>query len=75
MNDHDGKQNKFTEHCRLLTSDDLAAMLGVTRRTLTYRIQKGESMPKCVHIGKAVRYRMKDIEDWLDSLQTEDATS
>lgn len=53
----------------LAKPEDLAAILGVSKRTIVERQAKGLSLPKSVKIGRFTRYRQKDIEAWLDSLQ------
>lgn len=56
----------------LLTQKDLSQYLGISDRALRYRSAKGCSMPKHVLIGSALRYRKKDVEAWLDQLQTDE---
>jgi excisionase family DNA binding protein len=48
---------------RLLTSDDVAAMLGVKR----WRIQELSRTGKLptVHIGRTSRYRREAVEAWI----------
>lgn len=45
--------------------DELAAILGVTRKTLAEwrRLRKG---PDFVRIEKSILYRQKDVEAWMD---------
>lgn len=47
------------------TPDELAAILGVTRKTLAEwrRLKKG---PDFVRIEKNILYRQKDVEAWMD---------
>lgn len=47
------------------TPDELASILGVTRKTLAEwrRLKKG---PDFVRIEKNVLYRQKDVETWMD---------
>lgn len=47
------------------TPDELAAILGVTRKTLAEwrRLKKG---PDFVRIEKNILYRLKDVEAWMD---------
>ena len=56
----------------LYTTDQLAELLGLSKRTLCYRQANGESLPRHVRIGRSVRYRKQDIEQWLDDLQKEE---
>ena len=55
----------------VLDTKQLAALLGVSPRTIEDRRRQGMSLPKDVRIGKLVKYRPKDVELWLDSLQKE----
>ena len=47
------------------TPDQLAAILGVTRKTLAEwrRLKKG---PDYVRVEKNILYRQKDVEAWMD---------
>jgi predicted DNA-binding transcriptional regulator AlpA len=56
---------------RLLTQEELAERLQVKMRTVqTWRYQgKG---PKVTKLGPLVRYRPRDVEAWLDEIQSED---
>lgn len=49
---------------RLLTNDEVADRLNLPHSTLRYYRMKGTG-PKAVKLGKSVRYRWSDIEDWL----------
>ena len=52
----------------LLTTDQLAAYLGVPRSTLyTWRYRGGG--PSAIRVGRHLRYRSSEVERWLD-LQT-----
>ncbi len=55
----------------LLDTKQLATLLGVSPRTIEDRRTKGMSLPRNVRIGKLIKYRPKDVELWLDSLQDE----
>lgn len=50
---------------RLLTTEELAAEVKVSRRTLEgwRRIGKG---PQPIRVGSQVRYRIEDVRKWLD---------
>lgn len=49
---------------RLLTTEDLAARLRVSRRTLeAWRLRGGG--PRFVRTGGAVRYRESDVAQWI----------
>jgi predicted DNA-binding transcriptional regulator AlpA len=48
----------------LLTSRELAAMLGLKERTINTRRASGDT-PPYLKIGRVVRYRLSDVEMWL----------
>ena len=50
---------------KLLTDDDLAGYLDISRRTI-YRLLKVEELPG-YRIGSHLRFRRDDIDKWLDS--------
>lgn len=51
---------------RLLTCQEVADQLRISTRTLFNLAVRGELKP--VHIGRAVRYRARDIGYYLDEL-------
>ena len=52
----------------LLTADDVAALLGVSRRTLSRwkRLRKG---PPRIKVGRAMLYNQASLHEWLRSLE------
>jgi len=55
----------FTTSDRLLTDKEAATFLGLKPNTLaTWRCSSRYGLP-FVKVGKAVRYRMADLEKWL----------
>jgi excisionase family DNA binding protein len=56
---------------RLLTVKDLADYLGVPVATLYQWRYRGEG-PAGFRVGKHVRYRWRDVEEWIES-QLQDA--
>ncbi len=59
---------------RLLTEKEVEAEYGINHRTLqAWRVRRSDGIP-FIHLGRAVRYRVKDVEAWLDS-QTKRSTS
>jgi excisionase family DNA binding protein len=56
----------ITNHDRLLTRDDVAQMLGVTRGTLAVWASTRRYNLPVVKVGRAVRYRASDVEAWLE---------
>ncbi len=52
---------------RLLTTQEVVAMVGMHRVTL-YRLRKAGLFPEPVRAGmSAIRYKLSDIERWIDS--------
>lgn len=52
---------------KLLTSDQLAAVLGVSVQTLYNRRTRGEPLPPCVKVGRLLRYEQAEVHAWLAS--------
>lgn len=50
----------------LLTVEELAGYLGVSVSTIYNRRYRGDDLPPSYRIGKAVRYRRRDVEAWLE---------
>ncbi|WP_081022067.1 helix-turn-helix domain-containing protein [Pseudomonas coronafaciens] len=51
----------------LLTPDQVAATLGLSHRTLAaWRSSRRSPLPY-VKVGSRVRYRLKDVSNWLES--------
>ena len=55
---------------KLLTLNDLADYLSVSRRTV-YRLMKGESMP-AYRLGSHLRFRRGEIDEWLEGKKVPD---
>lgn len=57
----------------LLDERALAAYLGLTRRAVqAWRLRGGG--PKFIKVGRSVRYRPADIEDWLSAREFENTS-
>ena len=56
--------DSVTDDDRLLTTDDLAAMLRLPKRTVEDWRQRGGG-PPTVKLGRHIRYRPADVEEWL----------
>lgn len=56
---------------QLLTVDGLAEYLNISRRTM-YRLLKAESLP-AYRVGKQLRFRREDVDDWLQKRQVRKA--
>jgi excisionase family DNA binding protein len=57
----------------LLTPDDVAELLDVSPQTLASWRTTGRYELPFLRIGRLVRYRRSDIEEFLDSLDTAEA--
>lgn len=51
---------------RLLNREEVEARFGISKRFLEVAPKSGEG-PRVVRIGRLVRYRVKDIEDWIEA--------
>lgn len=51
---------------RLLSAKDLAAMLGVSRRTVS-RLKSAGKLPRPIRIGGSERWRRDELADWLQA--------
>lgn len=54
----------MSETQTLWTAHDLADYLGVSKNTLSYWRLKGVG-PQFLRVGRHVRYRPSDVENWL----------
>ena len=61
----------MVENTYLITPKDLAERLGISDRCLRERRAMGRSLPKYVRVGRFIRYRPKDVEEWINSLEAE----
>lgn len=52
---------------KLLTSDQLAGVLGLSVQTLYNRRTRGEPLPPCVKVGRLLRYEQTEVHAWLAS--------
>lgn len=50
----------------LLTTDELAALLKESKKTVYHRNLTGDG-PRRVRVGRRVLYRRSDVEQWLNS--------
>jgi predicted DNA-binding transcriptional regulator AlpA len=48
----------------LISIESLAAMLGISPRSVWRRLSGGE-MVEPIRIGNSVRWRLQDVEDWV----------
>jgi len=56
---------------RLLSVEDLAAYLDVPVKTI-YSWRHHKTGPSGIRIGKHLRFRWSDVEQWLTDLRTEE---
>lgn len=50
----------------LITANQLAALLGVSIRTL-WRLRRTGKVPPPVRIGSCIRWRIEEVQAWLDA--------
>lgn len=50
----------------LLTARELSAQIGWSESTIYRKRSLGESLPRALKLGSAVRWRQEDIDAWLD---------
>jgi excisionase family DNA binding protein len=55
---------------RLMRPDEVAAFLGIPLRTI-YRWRTRREGPASYRVGRHVRYRLDDVERWLDERRDE----
>lgn len=61
---------------RLITTIELAAMLGVAANTITRaRVYGTDQFPPYLKISKSVRYRLSTVNAWLNSQEERQHTS
>ena len=62
----DQKQpDKTDSDDRLLTRDEVELRFGIPKRFLELAVSRNEG-PRCIRIGRLVRYRVSDIREWID---------
>jgi excisionase family DNA binding protein len=49
----------------LLNADEVAAMLGISERTL-WRLLSAGKVPKPVRFGRSTRWRLADVNEWIE---------
>lgn len=60
---------------RLLTIEDLAEMMGWSKRTIYQRRYRGQSLPPSIVIGQTIRFRPEDVDAWIAEHTTTQASS
>ncbi len=62
------RKNQFTANSDLLTTDQAAALLGLSPSTLnTWRCRKTVEIPGLVRIGRSVRYSRLALTQFIES--------
>ena len=57
------------DSCRLITTKQLAAILAVKPQTIEkWRHEDALDLPPVVKIGRLVRYRLADVEEFLNGI-------
>lgn len=51
---------------RLLTADDVTAILGIPKATLYSARSRGGDYPNCIRIGRHLRWRRSDVEAYIE---------
>lgn len=54
---------------RLLTTEQAAIYVGLAKQTITERRVTGGG-PKFCKIGRAVRYKREDLDEWIDQFES-----
>lgn len=50
---------------RLLSTQDLAEVTGLSVQTIYNRHSNGGSLPDCLNLGGRLRFRQRDVDAWL----------
>jgi predicted DNA-binding transcriptional regulator AlpA len=61
-------QNNFPD--RLLSRNEVEAEFGLSRRFLELSAWRGDG-PPLIRLGRAVRYKRRDIADWINARRIE----
>ena len=60
-----------SDQYRLLNRSEVADKFGIPKRYLELSALRGTG-PRMVRFGRLVRYRVRDIEDWIEANTTQD---
>ena len=58
----------------LLSRSEVEARFGIPKRFLETAVHRGTG-PTVVRIGRLVRYRVRDVRDWIDAQAVRSSTS
>lgn len=67
--------NQLPEHAQLLDDKAAAAVLDVTTGTLSVWRSTGRYSIPFIKVGRKVRYRLADLQAWLDSRTRENGAT
>lgn len=56
-----------TSEARLIRIEEVQDRLGVCRTTVYSLLKRDDTFPRPLHIGRALRWRLSDIEGWIES--------
>jgi predicted DNA-binding transcriptional regulator AlpA len=51
---------------QLVTLADIGAMIRISRSKI-YDLKSSGQLPRCIKIGRSVRWRLRDIEAWINA--------
>jgi len=51
----------------LLTPEQVAELLGIPKRSLYTQRSAGRPTPRAIRVGKYLRYRIEDVEAFIES--------
>jgi len=54
------------EHVRLIGVAELARQLNISTRSV-WRLRDGGKLPPPMRVGRSVRWRLSDIEQWIEA--------
>jgi excisionase family DNA binding protein len=60
------EENVVPRQPLLLTVDEVAQLLGLSRRTV-WRLRSTGRIPAPVRIGRSVRWRRADVDEWISA--------
>ncbi|MBX3412617.1 MAG: helix-turn-helix domain-containing protein [Pirellulales bacterium] len=58
--------NDVPQASLLISPDDLATILKVSKRTL-WRLLSGAKLPRPIHVGRSPRWRLEEINAWIEA--------
>ncbi len=61
-----------TSEARLIRIEEVQDRLGVSRSTVYSLVRKHSGFPRPVHIGRALRWRLSDIERWIEASESQE---